>query len=180
MATLNVTHRKDRRRSTLFERKIEECLTKDPNLREDQVKLILQSFSSLDENGDGRISKREIARAYRLAGFNPTQSELANIVGEHDENDDGYIDFNEYFNVMKTKMISIDYEKERLKTAFRVLDLDQDGYITSEELRHALSSTGDNFTAEEIKNIIQRADTNKDGKIDYAEFVESEMCKSVF
>ncbi|WAR17269.1 hypothetical protein MAR_031863, partial [Mya arenaria] len=61
-------------------RRVEDCLLKDPSLREDQ------SFSVLDENGDGRISKTEIARAYRLAGFNPTKGELESIVKEHDEN----------------------------------------------------------------------------------------------
>ncbi|XP_053382173.1 uncharacterized protein LOC123540088 [Mercenaria mercenaria] len=160
--------------------KVEDCLTKDPNLREDQVKLILQSFSSMDENGDGKISKREIARAYRLAGFNPTKAELDSIVLEHDENDDGYIDFEEYFNVMRTKMIKMDFEKERLKTAFKVLDLDQDGFISRDELSHALSKTGDQFTEKEINDIIERADKNNDGKIDYNEFVDAELCKSVF
>ena len=39
-----------------------------------------------DENGDGRISKREIARAYRLAGFNPTGPEVEELIKEHDAN----------------------------------------------------------------------------------------------
>lgn len=81
--------------------------------------------------------------------------------------DDGYIDFEEYFNVMRTKMIKMDFEKERLKTAFKVLDTDQDGFITRDELKHALSKTGDRFSDEEIKDIIQKADKNLDGKIDY-------------
>lgn len=81
--------------------------------------------------------------------------------------DDGYIDFEEYFNVMRTKMIKMDFEKDRLKTAFKVIDIDQDGFITAEELGHALSKTGDHFTDEEIKDIIKKADKNKDGKIDY-------------
>ncbi|XP_060556910.1 uncharacterized protein LOC132717165 [Ruditapes philippinarum] len=180
MAFLDLPPQPRQRRNSMFSRKVEDCLTKDPNLREDQVKLILQSFSSLDENGDGKISKREIARAYRLAGFNPTKEELSKIILEHDENDDGYIDFEEYFNVMRTKMIKMDFEAERLKTAFQVLDLDQDGFITREELSHALSKTGDQFTDDEISDIIERADKNKDGKIDYNEFVDADLCKSVF
>ena len=50
------------------------------------VSVILQSFSVLDDNGDGRISKSEITRAYRLAGFNPTTTELEDILKEHDLN----------------------------------------------------------------------------------------------
>ena len=33
--------------------------------------------------------------------------------------DDGYIDFEEYFGIMKAKMINLDYEKERMITAFK-------------------------------------------------------------
>ncbi|XP_052762134.1 neo-calmodulin-like [Mya arenaria] len=161
-------------------RRVDDCLLKDPSLNDDQVKIILQSFSVLDENGDGRISKTEIARAYRLAGFNPTKGELDDIVKEHDENDDGYIDFEEYFNVMSSKMGKVDIEKEHMKTAFRVLDTNNDGYITADELKHALTGAGDHFTDTEIANIIDRADKNHDGKIDYKEFVDAELCKSVF
>ena len=50
---------------------------------------------------------------------------------------------------------------------FSVLDLDRDGFITAEELTHALTRTGDGFTDKEIAEIIRKADTNKDGKIDY-------------
>ena len=40
----------------------------------------------MDENGDGKISKREIARGYRMAGFNPTREEVEEIVKQHDVN----------------------------------------------------------------------------------------------
>ncbi|XP_052236601.1 uncharacterized protein LOC127848272 [Dreissena polymorpha] len=172
--------RKYNQRETDYLMRVDDCLTKDPSLREDQVKLILQSFSVLDENGDGRISKTEIARAYRLAGFNPTKTELEQIVKEHDANDDGYIDFEEYFNVMRSKMIKVDFEKDRMKTAFKVLDVNNDGFISVEELRNALSRTGDHFTDREIDEILRLADKNNDGRIDYNEFVDADLCKSVF
>ena len=33
--------------------------------------------------------------------------------------EDGYIDFEEYFAVMRAKMFTLDFEKERMKTAFK-------------------------------------------------------------
>ena len=50
------------------------------------ISVILQSFSKIDENGDGKISKRELVRAYRLAGFNPTKDEIEAVIKEHDVN----------------------------------------------------------------------------------------------
>lgn len=80
---------------------------------------------------------------------------------------DGFIDFSEYYKAMRTKIIALDFEEERSKTAFRVLDTDQDGFITREELRHAISITGHPLTEKQIDDIIKRADKNRDGKIDY-------------
>ncbi|XP_060551866.1 uncharacterized protein LOC132713333 [Ruditapes philippinarum] len=157
-----------------------ECLAKETYLKEDQIKVILQSFSALDENGDGKISKQEIARAYKLAGFKPTKTDLDEIVVEHDENDDGYIDFAEFFKAMRVKMITNDFEEERLKTAFRVLDTNQDGFIARDELRHAISTSGDPLTEKEIDSLIKRADKNHDGKIDFNEYVEAGLDKCIF
>ena len=39
-----------------------------------------------DENGDGKISKRELVRAYRIAGFNPTNQEVDALIKQHDLN----------------------------------------------------------------------------------------------
>lgn len=80
---------------------------------------------------------------------------------------DGFIDFEEYYSVMKTRLFKLDFDRDRQKTAFKVLDMDQDGFITAKELEHAMSQTGDHFTDKEITNIIVKADTNKDGKIDF-------------
>ncbi|KAH7282667.1 hypothetical protein KP509_35G042600 [Ceratopteris richardii] len=61
---------------------------------------------------------------------------------------------------------------EQLAEAFAVYDLDGDGFITSEELRKVLVGMGFGYCDNEqfCKLIIQSADANSDGKIDFAEF----------
>merc|ERR1711936_1082735 len=53
-----------------------------------------------------------------------------------------------------------------VKTAFKVLDLDKDGYITKDEFSQA-SKTLD---ADQIEIVFQRFDTNKDGRLSKEEF----------
>ncbi|XP_060561974.1 uncharacterized protein LOC132721343 [Ruditapes philippinarum] len=149
------------------QRNLDAYIAKYPNLREDQVKSIFQSFSSLDDNGDGKISRQEIAKAYKLSGFDPDEDELKEIMMEHDENDDGYIDFDEYFHVMQTKMTEENIETEKLMESFKLLDVDNDGHITREEFAQALSVTGSKLTKKQIDDLVDRADSNKDGKIDF-------------
>jgi Ca2+-binding EF-hand superfamily protein len=81
--------------------------------------------------------------------------------------DDGYIDFDEYFHVMQTKMTEENIETEKLMESFKLLDVDNDGHITREEFAQALSVTGSKLTKKQIDDLVDRADSNKDGKIDF-------------
>ena len=73
----------------------------------------------------------------------------------------------------KTKTIG-ENEKSMRKT-FRVLDKDQNGYITSRELREWVSKLGEKLTQKEASELVREADKNGDGKINIEEFVEMMM-----
>jgi calmodulin len=46
------------------------------------------------------------------------------------------------------------------------------GYIGAAHLKHIMTSIGDKLSAESAEQLIKDADTDKDGKIDYAAFVK--------
>ena len=58
--------------------------------------------------------------------------------------------------------------EDRIAEAFDRLDADDSGYITPENLRSFL---GNDWTKEQVDEIIRSADTGKDGKISYPEFL---------
>jgi len=64
---------------------------------------------------------------------------------------------------MKT---SGEMEKE-LKQAFKVFDINGDGYISAAELRQAMTTIGEKMTDKEINDIMKQWDSDGDGKIDY-------------
>ena len=47
-----------------------------------------------------------------------------------------------------------------------------DGFITKDELRTVMNSMGQRLTEEELNEMMEAADSDKDGRIDYAEFVK--------
>lgn len=78
----------------------------------------------------------------------------------------GYIDFEEFLGMMAKKMQSRDSEEE-IKEAFKVFDKESKGYLTSDELRHIMTTMGEKLTHEDVDDMIREADLDGDGKIDY-------------
>lgn len=63
------------------------------------------------------------------------------------------------------------------------MDVNGDGWISHKELYDALTSRGEKMNPEEVDAIFSLADTNKDGKLDYAEFCKllmstAEQCQN--
>lgn len=52
----------------------------------------------------------------------------------------------------------------------QILDHDGNGYISADELRAIMSNLGEELSEEEINEIVQEADIDGDGQIDYEEF----------
>ncbi|XP_045187365.2 uncharacterized protein LOC123545124 isoform X3 [Mercenaria mercenaria] len=64
-------------------------------------------------------------------------------------------------------------EKEiiELKDAFAILDKNNDGFIKKAEVKDILISSGKDGSNEEVKRVIAEFDTDGDGMINFAEFL---------
>ena len=51
--------------------------------------------------------------------------------------------------------------------AFKVFDKNGDGYISSDELRQVMTQLGEKLTDDELDDMIQEADTDGDGQVNY-------------
>lgn len=61
--------------------------------------------------------------------------------------------------------------KMKLYFVCRVFDRDGNGYISTEELRYVVTTFGEKLTHAEAEELIAMFDKNKDGKLEYEEFV---------
>jgi Ca2+-binding EF-hand superfamily protein len=68
---------------------------------------------------------------------------------------------------------------ENLKEAFRVFDKNNDGYISRSELKKAMASLNEILTDEEVEEMIQEADLNGDGKINYEGMINLILLKNI-
>ncbi|XP_023539042.1 calcium-dependent protein kinase 26-like [Cucurbita pepo subsp. pepo] len=62
-----------------------------------------------------------------------------------------------------------------LKEMFKMIDTDNSGQITAEELKDGLNRFGANLNETEIKDLMQAADFDNNGCIDYGEFIAATL-----
>ncbi len=58
-----------------------------------------------------------------------------------------------------------------------MFDKEGNGTISTKELRHIMTTIGDKLTDEEVNQMIEEADIDGDGVINYEEFVRMMMAK---
>jgi calcium-dependent protein kinase len=146
-------------------------------------------FSSLDRDGDGKITKEELASG--LAAFGVTKHESDAFFKLADVNQDMVISREEFDQVMA---IRFDQELastrapsrlEDLETLFNAFDSDKDGYICEGDVAHVLSLLGgSHMNKSALTKELAVMDSDGDGRVSFAEFVryirsqEMEMASS--
>jgi len=133
-----------------------------------------ERFDSYDLNGDGMITAKELGTMERSLGMTPTEKHLDDEVNTVDTNKNGGIDYDEFISVMARKKEE-DLKKEEAKytKAFNAFDEDENGFIDEDELKYAMNDLlHKNKTDKEIKDMFIEADVDKDGQIDFPEFVK--------
>ncbi|KAK8887576.1 hypothetical protein M9Y10_038626 [Tritrichomonas musculus] len=138
-------------------------------LTAEQIQEFRQAFDIMDRDHNGAITVDDLSAVMRAIGQSPTLNELQDMIREVDADGNETIDFTEFLALMSRQMRQSDIEAE-LREAFRVFDRDNDGFITPQELRTLLISLGLDSSAEVIRRMINEADHNRDGKIDFNEF----------
>ena len=62
---------------------------------------VFKTFKLFDLNGSGKISLKDLQRIVNEIGENIPEEELTDMFDEADKNKDGYIDFNDFFKIMR-------------------------------------------------------------------------------
>ncbi|KAJ8308903.1 hypothetical protein KUTeg_013777 [Tegillarca granosa] len=127
---------------------------------------IRQAFETFDLNGDGHITIEELEKAMQIAGANPTKSQLKEMIAEMDTDGNGTIEYPEFLEYM-VRYKENPNSNDSLTDAFRILDRDGSGKITSKELKAVMKELGDGLTDEEAEEMIKMADKDGSGDVDY-------------
>ena len=135
-------------------------------LSEEEIKHIKEVFQNLDTDNDGKLSFEEMKKGAEMTGeikieFN---EEIFKAI---DTDHSGSVEYTEFISSCLEKNLYLNEAK--LKDAFKLFDSDNSGKISIKEIEKILHSSN---KTKEIEEILIKNDTNKDGEIDFKEFME--------
>ncbi|KAH6802824.1 calmodulin-domain protein kinase cdpk isoform 2 [Perilla frutescens var. frutescens] len=137
------------------------------SLCEEEIAGLREMFKTIDSDNSGYITFEELKTGLRRYGANLKESEIYSLMKAADIDNNGAIDYGEF--IAATLHQNKIEKDDHLIRAFSYFDKDGSGYITQDELQRACEEFGiEDFHLEEM---IQEADQNNDGRIDYNEFV---------
>lgn len=155
-------------------------LIKDTYFNISEIKQWYKGF--LKDCPNGQLTETGFIKIYRQFFPQGDPSKFATLVFRvFDENSDGSIEFEEFIRALSiTSRGSLD---EKLQWAFKLYDVDNDGYITRDEMYNivdaiyqmvgqAPNSEDENTPQRRVDKIFSQMDKNNDDKLTLDEFRE--------
>ncbi|XP_007551925.1 PREDICTED: calcium-binding protein 2-like isoform X1 [Poecilia mexicana] len=140
-----------------------------------EIDELQEAFKEFDYDADGFIHYKDIADCMRTMGYMPTEMELIEIIQQIKMKWGGHVDFDDFCELMGPRMLAETAHMvglKELRCAFKQFDCDGDGKITLEELKEGMKTLlGEKLKKGELEEILGDIDLNKDGSIDFDEFV---------
>merc|ERR1711936_453074 len=137
----------------------------------DEIKRLGKRFKKLDLDGSGSLSIEEFMSLPELQ-----QNPLVRRVIDIFDDDNGEVDFKEFIQGLSHFSAKGDMES-KLRFAFRIYDMDNDGFVSNGELFQVLKMmVGNNLKDTQLQQIVDKTiilyDKDNDGKISFEEFCQ--------
>ncbi|RKP14089.1 hypothetical protein BJ684DRAFT_6853, partial [Piptocephalis cylindrospora] len=118
-------------------------------------------FSSFDEEGKGKLTLAMVGPAFRAAGRNPTEGDIASRIAPFKEG----LDYEEFVSILPSEEPEGYVLNASLTETLRAFDKEDTGLLPLRELRYILGELGDKLTEKEVDDLVRGLEVNRDGCI---------------
>ena len=139
-------------------------------LTDEKLKECKIIFDLIDKDKDTKISPEELGPALRVCGASPSQQELEMVI-QSSGDQSNLITFEKFIDIYE-KLINNQDSEEDIINELKKLDKNGSGTITVNDLRNLLANYGDVLTKEEVDDVVQEANADKNGKINIEKFAK--------
>lgn len=149
----------------------------NPKELEKEINAMKETFSLLDAYGTGAIAIEDMGLVIRSLGHYPSEAQIRDLqqaAGESDENDTGRVSFPEFLSLYTSfkKLIPTNVNHVNdMKAAFQTLYGGKT--IPVDHLRRILSNCGEQLEDEEVDEILEDADVDEHGNVNYEDFIRN-------
>nr|BAB69801.1 myosin light chain 1 [Decapterus maruadsi] len=143
----------------------------------DQVEDYKEAFGLFDRVGDNKVAYNQIADIMRALGQNPTNKEVAKLLGSPSAEDmaNKRVEFEGFLPMLQTIINSPNKAGyEDYVEGLRVFDKEGNGTVMGAELRIVLSTLGEKMTEAEI-DALMTGQEDESGGVNYEAFVKHIM-----
>ena len=137
----------------------------------EQIAEFKEAFALFDKDGDGTITKNELRTVMQSLGQDPTDQDLDDMISEIDQDGNGEIDFDEFLVLMAMNTQDLT-EDAIISKGFSVFDVDDDGFISIDDLRTMMMSLGEEVDEQQLFEMVSEVDESGTGRISLSNFKE--------
>ena len=102
-------------------------------------------------------------------GFDSKNAVIFQMIADMDEDGSGQLEFNEWLHLM-THRVSNKSSREAIDKVFPLYDDEKTGYLSAKNLARVAQDLGEQIGEDELQEMIDRADTDRDGLVSADEF----------
>eukprot|EP01121_Diplochlamys_sp_Union-15-3_P019550 TRINITY_DN73_c0_g1_i1.p1 TRINITY_DN73_c0_g1~~TRINITY_DN73_c0_g1_i1.p1 ORF type:complete len:154 (-),score=45.79 TRINITY_DN73_c0_g1_i1:27-488(-) len=136
-------------------------------LSEDEIK---SCFAALDTDGDGVITRDDLAFGIRALGKIPSQDQIKKLQDEIGTT--ALIDIKVFSSAVKKPFPLPHTAEKSMRDTFKELDANNDGTIPESELRQMLLTLGNPMSHKEVDTLMQEMEVDNAGRVRYDKFID--------
>ena len=143
--------------------------TSESQYTEEDISEIKEAFNFFDSEETGGLNSKELKAAMSALNINVSNEEIRNIYRDFEKDIKEKISLQEFIQIVIPRLPDKN-SKEYIKAMFQNIDSGNKGEITFEDLKNMAEDIGEDIDEEELREIMEEADSDGCGNIGFADF----------